>query len=219
MATRLYLPSTGSPTISPAIDAGWNQNLTGGTERVKAVTAKIGSAVAQQTWSTSGTFGPNAGFLKQVIYGPIGAQSISGTVTVNIKASENTSAGSVETALGVRILDSTGAVRATCFAVANSTGSHSWSGTTYASETWAETLTAQSALNGDFICIEIGYHGGGSSSSGPNQHLRLEIGDNAGSDLVGDADTTGDAWIEFSMDIVAASTGTPNQLMMMGCGT
>jgi len=84
-AVRFYLPSTATPSISPAFDAGWN--VTAGADRRAMVTTKSNSALTVKN-STVNTMVPIQVLSRQYISDPIPAQTISGMVKSYIRARE-----------------------------------------------------------------------------------------------------------------------------------
>jgi len=201
MATRFYIKSTGSTDITPSISASWERN---GSSSRRAVAVKSKASTASATVDETANFQWLSGaqnFLLQVIYGPLSAQTISGTVGSNFKYSENSTI-SLNSTIGVRIIKPDETTRYTLLALSDDAGVID--GTTYVSEeTGTSGLTSNDSTAGDYLVIEIGLSNNSGFDVLRDWVYGLKIGDDAGSDLVGDGDTTGDPWIEFSDDITS----------------
>lgn len=197
MATRLYLESTSSaPAISPAADAAWTSAA--GMTRVRAATTKLGSALTTEEKNGSGV-NPNTLAVRQAIFGPLAAQTISGTFTAQMRGSEEGSSLNARHAICIRVIGPDGTtVRGTLRALIN--------GNEYAVTTLTnarpeaggtdDDLTNVDAQAGDYLVIDWGFR----YASALTQWARQRWGSSAGSDLPQDLTTTTDLdpWIEFS---------------------
>ena len=90
MATRIYLPDTsGGPGISPAVSASW-QMTDASFNRIVAATTKSGTPHTIRVLANTAIYNnPSYGVKRQYIYGPIGQQTITGTVKGQIYCSES----------------------------------------------------------------------------------------------------------------------------------
>lgn len=194
MATRFYLPSTGSAAVSPAYDAGWEK--TDIAARLPAVTTKTSSAMT--TLSTTDGGQDNEDHLyRQYISDQIAAQTISAqTLEFQIRASEDDAKGDLYTAIGVRVVSYDGnTVRGTILAVSRDATEVA---TSLTNRRYTATTTEVTAEDGDRIVIEIGL-GGDPWGSGYHSDGNLRIGDAAASDLPENDTDTNDynPWVEF----------------------
>jgi len=212
MATRLYLPSSGAAAIAPAFDAAWERS--DNAVKFAAVTTKIGS-----TMTTSGgifcqfnstTYDVAAG---QYVYGPIGAQTITGNVVGQIRFTENTASLDASAQMVIRVIapDAT-TVRGTLLA-ASAAGLSSEFATSLTNRTFplggSTAMSSVVSSDGDYIVIEFGYR-----KREANNFLRncqFSYGDDNGTDLPSDQTTTtaNNPWIEFSNTIALPSSGQP----------
>lgn len=210
LVTRLYLPSSGAAAIAPAFDAAWER--TSDALAFAAVTTKIGS-----TMTTSGgifcqfnstTYDVAAA---QYVYGPIGAQTISGNVVGQIRILENTANLDASAQMVIRVIapDAT-TVRGTLLA-ASSAGLSSEFATSLTNRTFplggSTALSSVAASNGDYIVIEFGYRK--REANNFTRNCQFRYGDSNGTDLPSDQTTTtdNDPWIEFSNTISLPASG------------
>lgn len=224
MATRIYTTAT-APPISPTATAGW--------EDVASITRLLGSRTAadyvQSNIATpNGTGVANDDLLfYQIIYGPISAGALTGTVKGQFFAREANAALDGRAQIVIRIMDSTGTtsrgtslnfdtgVLANEFAVAAGTQTNR-----KFPRAGATSLTSVTAQDGDYIVIEVGERNHGTSATA----VRIATGDSGtgSADLPEDETTTSGSatvyrgWVEFSQTIspyvevdptVAAATG------------
>jgi len=156
------------------------------------------------------------------VIGPLAAQSISGTVRMVMKAMESTAAANANLAMAIKIIQPSGADRATLLAVTSSDAASSpyeiaTSLNTKFVYTSAEveplTLTTQSASAGDYLVIEIGFR----SATGTSRNISLRYGDNGGSDFAYTDSLTTDLnpWVEFSANLTWYE---PNKYLYAGTG-
>ena len=205
MPTRFYLPATSAaPAISPAV-TGWTLSASN-FARVRAVTAKTATALADQAYtSTSTSIGATSCF-KQYVYGPLGAQTISGTLTGVIRGLESNATHNATVAICVRRVNSAGVHQANVLAVSASdaTTTPPEFGTTAstrrfqdAAEAVTLALTSTVFSQGDYLVIEIGARKG---DTAVNRSVTLRFGDSAATDFAHtDALTTDlNPWVEVS---------------------
>lgn len=228
MATRIYLPSTGAAPISPAFGGGGAWGVTAGCDRLKAVTAKISSSMATKSSNGDGvgtsSLGSLSHLIRQYVYGPIGAQTFSGTITGQIRGSESATSNNQRPCLTIYVVDSVGTtVRGTVFAnsdteVANPTSEWTTSLVNrkypWSSESPA-TAAAIVASNNDYLVIEIGANKINTAIT--NRFVSGSFGDNSGTDLAVDETTTtaNNPWVEFTMTIADASAAVDLPVLVM----
>ena len=161
MATKIYLPSSGSAAVTPSTWIFTNQinPLT-----FAGVITPISSAMTTKLEAT-GTTSPITRAMLRYVIGPLAAQSISGTVRMVMSAMESNAGANATLAMAAKIIQSGGADRATLLAVtaSDSTASpYEFVTSLYSRRAWtvSETeplsLTTQSATAGDYLVIEIG---------------------------------------------------------------
>jgi hypothetical protein len=205
VATRIYLPSSGSAAVTPST---WNfanqiNPLTFAGSRTKTASALTTKLEA------TGTTNPTARAMLRYVIGPLEGQSITGTVKGQMLALESNAGANASLALAVKIIQPDGTDRAVLLAqtagdsaaggVELATGSLTNARFLNASEA-NPTLTTQSATRGDYLVIEIGFR----SATGTTRNISLRYGDTGSTDLTdGNTSETTDnvPWIEFSDDI------------------
>jgi hypothetical protein len=218
MATRIYLPSTGTPPISPAASATWNAFV--GSRRRRAVLTRIGSAMSTG-WTALDDSASTLNFaLGQWISDPLAVQTITGTFKAYMRCSETGTAGDFKSQIIIRVLSLDGTtVRGTLYG--------GDTGNTLTSE-WATTLTNRSfprvALSpvtvtnvttqaNDRLCIEMGVRILNTAHP-TNVTAEIIAGDDSATDLPEDETTTAanNPWIEFSHNFAFSSlVSSPRQ--------
>jgi hypothetical protein len=206
MATRLYLPSSGSAPVTPST---WNFANQINPLTFAAVKTRISSAMTTKSEAT-GTTNPTARAMFRWVIGPLAAQTISGTVKGQFRCAQNNNGANATLALAIKIIQPNGTDRAVLLA---QTASDDTSAappemvlTTLtnrrfqnAAESFAPALTSQSATAGDYLVIEVGFR----SATGTTRNISISYGDDNESDLgENSTDTTAfNPWIEFSGNI------------------
>ena len=161
MATRIYFPSTGNPDVTPST---WVFATQINPITLKALTAKINSAMASQAQAT-GTTSPTFRAALRYVIGPLNAQTIAGTANLCLRASENNAGANATLAMAIKIIQPDGTDRSTLLGVtASDSASSPYEMTTTLStrrcytsaEARPPTLTSQDATAGDYLVIEIG---------------------------------------------------------------
>lgn len=221
MSKRLYLPSTGAAAISPAFSSGWED--TSVADRKAAVATRIGSSFGSQAKTVAIGSAPYDILLRQYVYGPIAAQTITGTVLGQILALENFASNiDAEPQIRIFVVNAAGTtIRGTLLDFdSNATAdSHEFSNTGVNGVNrqfprgGSASVTSVTSQNGDYLVIEVGARKTSASSSSRSATLRF--GDNSGTDLAQDETTTTDnnPWIEFGFTIADATSG---QTITMG---
>lgn len=193
---RFYLPSTGTPSVSPAFEAAWTS--TTGAIRTNLVTARISSSM-----TTHSTVTPPS-LCRQYVSAPLAAQTISGTVKGQIRGQRLGNRGTAVNAI-IKVVSNDGstvlavlrpidAINATNFG-----GYGAPSPTTNIKFDKSTTLSSYSCAAGDRLVLELG---GRSTASwgGGSYDIEISIGDDSGTDLPENQTETAayNPWIEFS---------------------
>lgn len=208
-ATRFYLPSTGTATISPAFDSAWDD--TSSVTSRPASTTRGTSAFAEITDTETSSSNTWDVCLGRYISEPLSAQTISGTVMGIIRARESNTAANARSQMVIRVVSGDGTtVRGTLLAQNNTTTNiNEWVATTTVTAarnarfpvgSAAAALTSVTAQQGDRIVIEVG--GRAVNTSTTSYTLGMRFGENA-ADLA-DNETgvvEGAPWIDFSAGI------------------
>ena len=178
MATRFYLPSTGSPPVSPSVNSGWEYTFDSYGTGFDRKPATLTRGTTAMTSINSGTMSPLSAFEvcgHQWVYGPIGAVTISGNVTWRVRGRAGTYVDIWRSAGSVWVAKPDLTVRGTMFAAAElyPNATDDW-GTTFANHTSTKSITSVSAQDGDYLVMEIGAK---HDASGSTDEVYLEIGD------------------------------------------
>lgn len=207
MATRFYLPSSGTPEITPTKDAIWDFEAAGYTTYPTS-TAKSSSAMATVSFDDAD---PNFAdcIMRQYVSAPIAAQTIvAQTITCVIRGLQSSTLNNMHLEFGVRVLSNDGSVVRGTMIPANTFEAAEFTASLVSRKASA-TSTQVIALAGDRIVIEIGAQGNPST-----QHdYSLRIGDVAANDLDDGTGETDDdnPWVNFATDtIVFERTITPS---------
>lgn len=198
MATRLYLPSTGTAPLSAlAFNVGWEDQSIGA--RLPTSTVKAGSAMATVSFLDNNAADKDILF-RQYQSDRIAAQTIAAqTVKFQIRGALTSAGDGMFTAIHIRVVAGDGSSdTGTILAI---TRDGTLLTTTLTNRQFSATTSQVVANNGDRIVIEIGT---GGDPSGSNDHdSDLRVGDAAASDLAEDDTTTDDnnPWVEFANTI------------------
>jgi hypothetical protein len=204
MSTRIYLPSSGAAPVTPST---WNFANQINPLTFKGVLTKILSAMTTKLEAT-GTTSPIAKAMLRYVIGPLGAQSISGTVHLQMRAMESNALANATFAIAVKIIKPDGTDRAVLLAqTASDLASSPYELLTVltnrrvynVSEVQPIPLTTQSAIAGDYLVIEIGFR----SATTTSRNISLRYGDNSASDMEDDTTSVNDyaPWVEFSQTL------------------
>jgi hypothetical protein len=205
MVTRIYLPSTGAPPVSPAFDAAWDVNT--GADRIRAVAnLKSGTAMASKATAETSATAVNV-LSRQYLAGPLAAGAINGTVKGQIRCQEANADADYRVQLSIRLVSADGTTFRGTLRAADSEALSSEFTTTLTNRSIPlaslvpQGLTEQTAQAGDWLVIEIGYRSHNTHTTSRTGTFRY--GDSATSDLAEDETTTADnnPWIEFSQSI------------------
>jgi hypothetical protein len=209
MATRIYMESsTAAPAISPTTpDWDTNAQLT----RVIGSTTKTSSAFVTVETTSDGTAGYDS-VHRQIIFGPLAAQTISGTVIGQCRGSEQTGNVNARHRLIVRVIGPDLTVRGTVVSVTGAEFATSLTNSPLAAVP-PTALTNTDAQEGDYLVIEVGPR----YTSAFAEWARQQFGSNNATDLPEDSSTTtnNNPWIQFSGDIALQSGGGASLLTTM----
>lgn len=216
MATRLYLPSTGTPSVSPAFGSGWE--VTTNADRRTAVTARISSAMTTKDGVGDATNTDQ--LLRQYIYGPLAAQTLDGTVKGVMRMASNTAnIGMGASAFRIAKCNGDGSTVTEIIAVTSSPEAASAAppateGTTLENRrlegspanTFAITVPSTTIDEGDFLIVELGYK---DNTTDTGRFVSISFGDDSATDLPEDETTTtaDNPWVEFSDNITLSAGG------------
>ncbi len=208
MATKFYLPHNtglGTAPISPAFSTEWG--VTGSAERAALLLTSGQTAITSKTTAsnTSVAWVLN----RQYISAPLAAQTISGTISGQVRGNSSNAAAVHSSAVSVRYLSNDGTtIRGTGLPIGSGSSAFTTTLTNRITPT-GTTLTNVAVSEGDRIVIEIGARQNASSS---NRTATQSFGNNAASDLA--FEQTGTAalnpWISFSSNIKFLNSGTIN---------
>src|SRR3990167_3389347 len=159
MATRYYLPSSGTPPLAsaPAFDADWEDTTIGA--RLPMPTAKTSTAM------TTVSFLDNNGADKDILFRqyqsvPIAAQTItSQTVKFQIRGTMTSAGDAMFTSIGIRVVSNNGStVTGTILSVTRD-DTLLPAPTALTNRQFTATTTQVTANEGDRIVVEIGIGG------------------------------------------------------------
>ncbi|HET7713922.1 MAG TPA: hypothetical protein VFK94_06955 [Patescibacteria group bacterium] len=209
MATRFYLPSTGTPPVGlPGLPSGWTAGdvpeieLPGPT--TKSNTALTNYTVGETTASVTNI--PIAAFISA----PLTAQTISGTFSAVVRGLESNAGADDSLQVGIVLIDNLGTtIKSTLY------GGHAAALNTTAGALGQEfltsaatrifnavALTSQTAVLGDRLAIVVGYRTHDTVTT--NRNTTLRFGDpTATADFALTAGLTTDLcpWVEFSANL------------------
>jgi hypothetical protein len=231
--TRLYLPISGTPSISPSYASGWEKTSDADTNgRIKAVTAKSSTTLTNYSASENTSTTPYDVLIRQYIFGPL-ATSVdftNGELKGFIRATESNAAADMRAQIVVRAIQSDGTtVRNTPLdfdtgALAEEFNPSGSGGSTSRAfpRTTGQLLAAVSASAGDYLAIEIGYRS--HNAVGTSYSGTLRLGDTGSTDFTA-ADQSNDyvPWLDFitgsALVLVEATSSTDDLSVNLTEGT
>lgn len=207
MATKIYLPSSGSPAVTPST---WNHaNQAGTTYTLPGVLIKSNTSMANRVTAT-GTTSPYTRAVMRYIIGPLAASEISGTIRLQMLALEASTGANATFSIAVKIIQPGGADRSVLLAAIASdsaTSPYEFPITTATNrraynltEVQPVPLTAQTPTAGDYLVIEIGFR----SATTTTRNITLRHGDDGTTDLgdnTTDTDQAYNPYVEFSANL------------------
>jgi len=217
MATRLYLPSSGTPPLSSlAVNTNWE--LTNGLVRLPCFTSKQNTALAttQMTWPATVTqqwcWWQFQSDVLQAAYNWTTADTVSMVIG---KCAETTTSGDTHLAYVVRVVSGDGSVIRGVIGLYHATSTEfplMASAATRIHSARTNGATAFSSQAGDRIIIEIGLHGVTPAA----ELTQMRIGDpSTTGDFALTAGLTTDLcpWVELSRDVVFGAAQTYYQTL------
>lgn len=204
MATRFYFPATGTPSVSPSFNAGWEQ--TGEADRITLVPKTQMTTVASaSTGNRTVPITTTQDILaRQYVSGPIPTQYFTGTVSLVVSPTESAATANVTLAVVIYVVSQDGGtVRGTLFSTFNTDTEFATSALTSTRIVNAQAVTALTTQPGDRIVVELGGHAAGPTAA--TTYLFL-FNSNSATDLALTSAANGgtnNTWIEFSQDIYA----------------
>lgn len=217
MATRLYYNSGGTAPISPTVHSGWT-DTDSSFFRSTASATKQSSPYVNKINSVSTWRSPTLQVIGQFIYGPIGAQTITGNVKGQMYCSESNADTDAMRAIVARVVSADGTVvRGVLYSGLPGVLASEYAAGSQDSSEINRNFPASSALssvdaqNGDYIVIEIGDAGfKGSSSARFMRHIILDDqATDAPEDETDSNRSTMNPWIEFSNTIAPYVAPSP----------
>jgi filamentous hemagglutinin len=211
VATRFYLPWSGSPAVSVTKSSYWNgtQNSAEADDFASfaAVTTRISSTMTTVTLNGNTDAGNTNYCFGQWVSAPIDAQTIGAqTIKIQARALEESSRANQVIALSVRVVSGDGTtVRGTVLEARDASEVVN----VLTNRGHSATSTSVSASAGDRIVIEVGMGGDPTTGSGGDSHDGdMSFGDDSGTDLPEDNTTTAanNPWVEFANTITFASS-------------
>lgn len=160
MPSRLYLPSSGAPSVSPAFEVGW---IATNADRVRARRLKTGTAIATKAVPEVSLTAADV-LVRQYVGPPLAVQTIAGTVKGMVRCMESATAADFRSQWSVRVVSGDGLlVRGSLLARTTSALASEW-GTALAARKFpvgftgaGATMTPITCQLGDRIVIEVGY--------------------------------------------------------------
>lgn len=207
MSTRIYIPgSSAAPAISPTPSASWTDPTTY-LSRVIGRTTKTDTTQVIVTVTGTAT-NPDFFATRQVIVGPLAAQTFSGTFKGQMRGDESSASLNARHAIVIRIMKPDATERAVLRSIVNGaefTGIGTLTNAQFASGVDLN-LTNGDSVAGDYLLIELGIRDSSTISATARQAFSDLI---ANSDLPEDTTDTGakSPWIEFTHNIVFATAG------------
>lgn len=212
MATRFYLPASGSPPVTPVLGSGWEQ--TTGWSALPTDVTKSNTALANGTARTKDDTIAATDRLDRVYVTSqqLAAQTITGTFSMVQRGFESATANNAWLQVMIRVVSTDGQTqRGTLYAGSTATTQSATvgaenqefqvSGNTATKIKNALAVSSVSAQAGDRITIEIGYRANNTTSTGS---CTLRYGDPTGTaDYALTADLTTDLcpWVELSHNV------------------
>lgn len=221
MPSRLYFPATGAPPVTPAFETGWNYNSEASRVLIPAAKGTTAITIGTQIGPWADTAGQKA-LDRQNISLPLQAQTIAGTVKMQLMVREYAAADNVDQLwLSIRVCNNAGtAFTGTLLAL----GSYGPTGefisnASHRNKTGADgdALSSLAVNAGDRLVVETGYS---NSTTGGTPNASAKWGENA-TDLPEDETQTTDGagWIEFSQTLLFQGGTQDGAVAMTATGT
>ncbi len=206
MATRFYLPTSGSAAVSPAYDSAWDDtsHVYG---RLKGIVTKIGSSFLPRAITGDSDATDKDYLILQYVSDPIAAQTITAqTIKWQMKGAEDGSANNLYNTICIRVVSNDGSTFRTPDLLSLTRDDVELTTSETNRQFYATSSEVEASAN-DRIVIELGLGGDPTPSGDHNGHLRA--GDNYGTDLPENDTETLDycSWVEFANDVSFPSAG------------
>jgi len=201
MASRFWLVDQGTPPISPAFDAGWEQ--TGQADRKRLLLKRKSESIVALANSTNITVPITTTqdiLCRQFISDPFVSVSLVGTVSLVIRCSESATTANVTLAAVLKIVDQFGNTPRTLFSTFNTDTEFAAAGSDATRIVNAQAITTTTLLAGDRLVLELGGHAAGPTAA--TTYL-MRFGNAATSDFALTSALTTDLnpWLELSADL------------------
>lgn len=209
MATRYYLPTTAAD-VTPADGATWD--VTGSGSPTLLADAKTNTALADFTVTFNIVAWPFALCLVRAVSGPLAAQTISGTVKMQLECLESSTGANFEDGLELYVVSNDGSSVVGTLLAQGTYGPGTEMNTSRRNKTFAngDALSSLAVSDGDRIVAAFGARTSGGIAG--TRTMTGRMGDaTATSDAAENETTTADrcGWIEFSADIAAYVPNPP----------
>lgn len=206
VATRLYFDRLTAPSISPSYDSGWEDTGSAVRRIMDLTPGDLTTSGQDFQVSESTTTNPYDVLRAQWVYGPIGAQTITGNVKAQFLATESAADADARAQMLIKVVSSDGSTsRGTLLGMG--TYGNEMSATQQNLTFPTTALSSVTAEDGDYLVVELGVRFGNSTATLKTGQFRIRA-DGSG-DLPEDETTTSDTtnpWIEFSTYIVPQLT-------------
>ena len=176
MATKFYLPSSGTAPVSPAYNENWED--TSVAQRLQCYTANSGTTTTQVSFTDTDNTAKDI-LVRQYVSQPLAAQTIdSQTVTYQNLYGERASGNNLFSSLCVYIVNNTGtATVAAIVPLTRDAAEFDASLTVLENRSLAVTSALATCSAGDRIVIEIGAGGDPANTGGADHDFDLRLGD------------------------------------------
>ena len=205
MASRQYLESTGTPSISPPYAAAWEVTA-------DAIQRSMGEAKAGSPMTTVFANGAGAAnndvLLVQWVSGLLAAGvtfTVGAAITAQIRCKETNGTDNYVLVVGVRVVSEDGTTLRQN--LRNPAAQSTEFATSLTNRTFSTTIAAgYVSVAGDRIVVEVGFR---ATSGGSVANGGVSVGSDSGTDLPADETTTtaNDPWIEFA-DTISYLSGS-----------
>lgn len=200
MATRLYLPSSGTPPagFTPAFDAAWEDTSIGA--RLPCDTAKASTAMTTVSFTDADATDKDILFRQYISLALTAGQTITGNQEINsqMRVAETAAANNLFLVLGIRIVAADGSTVQKTVVVVVRGDTEAVTTLTNRSNAPSSELTNYTTVAGDRIVVEVGL--GGDPLTGSTHSGDMRIGDADPTDLPADETTTTDnnPWVQLT---------------------
>jgi hypothetical protein len=202
MATRFYLPSSGTPGATPSAPGPNFPALASSFAHLPMPTAKGGTARA-------GFFGSQNSSGTKLEYGQFvsapldGAQTVSGSIGIVVMGTENNTSANLRLTFSARVVSGDGATVRGLLTNGTNSAELNHTSTGPGARYITIALASVAAQDGDRLAVSVGVTGGAMGGQG-----YLYFGDDQASDLpASSTNVVGDPWVEFSANLALRAEG------------